>query len=84
MATKRLNIELPTEQHEFLQREANRTRTTIAGLIRKLVDDFRLRLSEEAFRDYQADPLYKRCGSFDGPDDLAEHHDRYLYGRTIK
>jgi hypothetical protein len=30
-------------------------------------------------KDYQEDRLDKRRGSFDGPEDLAEHHDRYLY-----
>lgn len=84
MATKRLNIELPAEQHEFLQREANRTGTTIAGLIRSLIDDFRLRISQEASKNYQTDPFYNRRGSFDGPADLAEHHDRYLYEQTTK
>ena len=84
MAAKRLTIELPVDQHEFLQREANRTGTTVAGLIRKLIDDFRLHLSQEAFKNYQADPFYQRRGSFDGPDDLSEHHDRYLYEQTSK
>ena len=84
MATKRLTIELPSEQHEFLLREANRTGTTIAGLIRRLVDNLRIRLSEEALKNYHADPIYQRRGSFDGPSDLSERHDRYLYGKTTK
>ncbi len=82
MATKRLTLELPVDQYNFLRKQASTDGTTIAGLIRKLVDDFRLRLPEDAHKNYQTDPLYKRRGSFDGPADLAEHHDRYLYEQT--
>ncbi len=82
MATKRFSIELPLDQYEFLRKQASTTGTTIAGLIRRLIDDFRLRPPKEARKTYQTDPLYKRRGSFDGPADLAEHHDRYLYEQT--
>lgn len=81
MATKRLTIELPVEQYEFLRRQADTTGTTIAGLIRSLIQDLRVRPPEEARKNYKADPFYTRRGSFDGPADLAEHHDRYLYGQ---
>lgn len=84
MANKRLTVELPAVQYDFLQQEANRTGTTIVGLIRRLIDDFRLHISEVASKNYQTDPLYKRRGSFDGPADLAEHHDHYLYGQNNK
>jgi hypothetical protein len=82
MATKRFTIELPVDQYEFLRKQASTAGTTIAGLIRRLIDDFRLHPPKEARKNYQTDPLYKRQGSFDGPTDLAEHHDRYLYGQT--
>lgn len=82
MATKRLTIELPIDQYEFLRKEATSLGTTIAGLIRSLIEDCRHRLPEEARTAYQTDPLYNRRGSFDGPADLAEHHDRYLYGQV--
>lgn len=82
MATKRLTIELQVDQYEFLRKEAQASDTTISGLIRKLIEDLRFRLPEEARKNYQTDPLYKRHGSFDGPSDLAEHHDRYLLSCT--
>lgn len=82
MATKRLTVELPIDQYEFLCKQAKIYGTTITGLIRKLINDSRLRIPEEAIKNYQTDPLYKRRGSFDGPADLAEHHDHYLYGRS--
>jgi hypothetical protein len=79
MATKRLTIELSTNQYEILQKQSKAAGTTISGFIRKLIEEFHLRPTEEARKNYQDDPVYKRRGSFDGPDDLAEHHDRYLY-----
>jgi len=79
MATKRLTIELSIDQYEVLRRQASAKGTTISGIIRRLIDDIRLRLPEEARKNYQTDSLYKRRGSFEGPHDLAENHDRYLY-----
>lgn len=79
MATKRLTIELSTNQYEILQKQSKATGTTISGFIRQLIEELRLRPTEEARKNYQNDSVYKRRGSFDGPEDLAEHHDRYLY-----
>jgi hypothetical protein len=84
MATKRLTIELSIDQYELLRKQASTNGTTVSGFIRQLIDDFRHRLPEEARKNYQNDPLYKMRGSFDGPKDLAENHDHYLYGRPSK
>ena len=83
IAMKRLTLELPLDQYDFLRKEAAGMGTTVAGLIRKLIDERRRRLFKEALH-HEADPLYGRQGSFDGPADLAENHDRYLYGRDNK
>ncbi len=79
MGTKRLTIELSTNQYEILQKQSKATGTTISGFIRKLIEELHLRPTEEVRKSYQNDPVYKRRGSFDGPEDLSEHHDRYLY-----
>jgi hypothetical protein len=84
MATKRLTIELSIDQYELLRKQASTNGTTVTGFIRRLIDDIRLRLPEQARKNYQNDPLYKRRGSFDGPNDLSENHDHYLYGRSSK
>ena len=84
MATKRLNIELPIDQYELLRKQATVNGTTVSGLIRQLIDDFRHRVPREAHKNYQNDPFYKMRGSFDGPEDLSENHDHYLYGRSSK
>jgi len=84
MAVKRLTIELPIDQYEFLRKEADITGTTIAGFIRRLIEDCRGQPPGTAHETYHTDPLSQRQGSFDGPADLAEHHDRYLYGPSAK
>ena len=71
MASKRLTIELSMDQYELLRNQANTTGMTVTGFIRKLIDDLRIRLPEEARKNYQKDPLYKRRGSFNGPEDMA-------------
>jgi hypothetical protein len=80
MATKRLTIELSSDQYEVVRKRAVAAGTTVSGFLRQLIDDARFHLPEEARKSYQDDPLYARRGSFDGPLDLAEDHDRYLYG----
>jgi len=84
MATKRLTIELSVDHYELLRKQANATGTTVSAFIRRLIDDFRLRLPEEARKNYQNDPLYKMRGSFNGPKDLSKDHDQYLYRRPFK
>ena len=80
MATKRLNIELPFDQYEFLKKEAAAKGLTISALLRQLIETRRARPSADTGEMYRDDPLSHRRGSFDGPPDLAEEHDRYLYG----
>jgi len=81
MPVKRLNIELPTEQYEFLCQEAEEKKTTISRLLRDLIDRRKESSTKAAKRNYAKDPFFQRKGSFDGPADLAAQHDSYLYGR---
>ncbi len=80
MATKRLNVELPADEYDFLQKEAAARGLTISELVRHLIEVRRTLPSEETQEIHLRDPLSRRRGSFDGPPDLAEQHDRYLYG----
>ena len=84
MATKRLTIELPADQYELVRKQANAAGTTVTGFIRKLIVEFRLRIPEETRKNYKKDPFYAMRGLFEGPKDLAENHDHYLYGRSSK
>jgi len=81
MPAKRLNIELPIEQYEFLCQEAEAKKTTISRLLRDLIDQRKESSTKAAKRNYAKDPFFQRKGSFDGPADLAAQHDSFLYGR---
>jgi hypothetical protein len=80
MPVKRLNIELPLEQYEFLRQEAEARKTTISQFLRDLIGQRKKSSSKAAKRNYAKDPFFQRKGSFDGPGDLAAKHDSYLYG----
>ena len=43
MATKQLTLELPSDQYEFVRGEAIAGGISVAGLIRKLINDYRYR-----------------------------------------
>ena len=84
MSTKRFSIELPFDQYEFLRKEASARGLSVSGLLRQLVEARRGRASEKEPPIYRGDSLSQRYGSFDGPSDLAEEHDTYLYGRASR
>lgn len=81
MAVKRLNIEIPWEQYEILRREAAIRETTVSQVIRDLIGGLKQPGRRRSGRKLQGDPLYRMAGAFDGPGDLAEKHDAYLYER---
>ena len=80
MPTRRLDIELSWDEYELLRREAEARGTTIPALIHEFIVSQRARLLEREKDTRRDDPLLQRHGSFDGPPDLAERHDEYLYG----
>lgn len=80
MPVKRLTIELPQEQYEFLRKQAVAEKTTTVGFIRSLINECRIRVPDATRTPYRVDAFYRRRGSFDGPSDLAAQHDRDLYG----
>lgn len=69
------------EHYELLRTEALAMGSSLVGVIRRLLEERRMRLRPEPRRDYKKDPLYARRGSFVGPPTLAEYHERHLYGR---
>ncbi len=78
---KRLNIEIPWEQYEILRHEAAIRKTTISSVLRGLIEGLKPPSGRRRRRNLREDPFYARRGSFEGPADLAEKHDAYLYGR---
>lgn len=81
MGVKRLTIELPVEQYDYLQKKAKAGRKTVVGVLRQLIEGDRKPVLRKHSKSLKSDPLYKRAGSFDGPQNLSEEHDKYLYGK---
>ena len=71
---KRLNVELEDGDYLFLKGRAAKEGRSVVAVIREAIERFR----KETI-DVRSDPMYA-VGSFDGPADLAERHDDYLYG----
>ena len=65
MPTKRLTIELSTDQYELIYKQAKATGTSVTGMIRKLIDEFHFRVPRGARKGYQTDSIYQRRGAFD-------------------
>jgi len=72
---KRLTVEIDEAAYAYLRERASREGRTVVSLLREAVD--RLRSSDAL--DPRSDPMYA-VGSFEGPADLSEKHDEYLYG----
>lgn len=74
---KRMPISLTVEQHERLRGEAKRRKTTVAGLVRKAVDEV---YPDDAERRRLAHiRSMEVVGKFDsGKTDISERHDDYL------
>jgi len=78
---KRLNVEIPWDQYEALRREASVRGTTISGVLRDLIACLGQPTKGRGRRSRRDDPLYRMGGAFDGPVNLAEKHDAFLYGK---
>ena len=72
---KRLTVELDEGDYAYLRERASREGRSVVSLLREAVT----RLRRDGVADPGADPMYL-VGSFEGPADLAEQHDDYLYG----
>ncbi|HSB71604.1 MAG TPA: hypothetical protein VLT62_19935 [Candidatus Methylomirabilis sp.] len=78
---KRLNVEIPWEQYEALKREASARGTTISGVLRELIAGLSQTDKGRGRRSRRDDSLYRMAGAFNGPVNLAEKHDAFLYGK---
>lgn len=76
---KRTQLYLSAEQHAAVQRLARQRGLSMAAVVREaiqaLVESTLARQPADG-----ADPLADLIGVFEGPGDLAERHDDYLYG----
>lgn len=77
--THRTQIYLTNEQYQYLQRQAERKRSSIAGIIRELIDE---RLPNDS--DYNDNPLFSLSNDHlqMGMKNGSRQHDDYIYGRN--
>ena len=79
MLVKRLNIELPGDQYEFLKKEAAARGVSVTSILRNLIEKYKSSKEEEPL-EIEEDSFFKMGASFDsGVRDLSERHDDYLY-----
>lgn len=71
---KRLNVELDERDYGYLKDRAAREGKTLIAVIREAIAGLR----QADLGDARNDPMYE-VGSFEGPSDLADRHDDYLY-----
>ena len=77
MAMHRLQISLPEWQYRFLREQASHTGQSIAGFIRKLIEQE----AQTVQRPVEEDPIWEVVGIGRGgaPYDVSERVDEFLY-----
>lgn len=76
----RTQVYLTREEHQFLQAEANRMDTSMASILRGIIDE-RMRVPEKG---WSSNPLLAgpvEDSRFEGHEDGALNHDVYIYGK---
>jgi len=77
MTMHRLQISLPEWQYHFLREQASRTGQSMAGFIRKLIEQE----AQAVQRPVEEDPIWEVVGIGQGgpPYDVSERVDEFLY-----
>jgi hypothetical protein len=77
-AAHRTQIYLTKEQYQYLRQQAEKNRSSIAGIIRELIDQ---RLPKD--NDYKDNPLFSLSDDSlkMGRNKGSRRHDDYIYGR---
>lgn len=82
VAEKRTQIYFPLELYRKIERIAKDQSRSFASVTREAVERY---FKEHEAADWEKDPFFKIAGIADsGKGDLAEKHDRYLYGKGKK
>jgi hypothetical protein len=79
----RMQVYLPREMYDRLQRRAAKHELTLAVQIREALEDYLARMEAQADDGilHADDPIFQMIGMFDsGLGDLSVNHDHYLYG----
>ena len=76
----RTQLYLDESRYSYVVSLARQHKTSIAQIIRNLIDQYRQQTTAQKFKD---DPIYKMIGLYKGgkkPVSVAEHYETYLYG----
>ena len=79
----RLQVNLTSEQYEFLRTEAFAKSKSMAAILREILDEVIAQRQQGLLED---DPIWDMIGvgaDIDGPTDISENVDKYLYGERI-
>jgi len=79
----RMQISLTTTQYEFLQSEAFVTGKSMAAILRAMLDETIQQRQQDVLAN---DPIWDVIGvgeTIDGPTDISENVDKYLYGEPV-
>ena len=83
MAKVRFQMFLDASQKEVLERLQKDSKIPVAEIIRKAIDKFLGEWKEKKaipIEDEMTNKLLSVAGICEGPSDLADKHDKYLYG----
>ncbi len=79
IAEKRTQVYFPMELYRKIERKAKDESKSVAAIVREAVEQY---LKEREEVDWENDPFFSIVGIADsGKGDLAENHDKYLYGK---
>lgn len=80
---KRTQIYFPLDLYRKIRKRAEQESKSLAFMVREAVENY---LEEDKNQgDWDGDPFFHAVGIMDsGKGDLAENHDRYLYGKKKK
>jgi len=75
---KRAQMYFPEDMLLELKKQAKQKKTTISDIVRKAIADL---VRQEQGKNWESDSLWNMVGAGQSAEgDLAENHDRYLYG----
>lgn len=87
MSKVRFQMFIEETQKEALERLQQDSKISLAEMVRKAIDRFLAEWKEKKeipIEDEMTEKLLSTAGICEGPPDLADNHDKYLYGINKK
>ena len=75
---KRINLELSDELYEKVKKRARIAETYVSSVIREAIEVYEVK---KVSHNFKKDPFFSltRKIQVEGPEDLSENHDKYIY-----